>query len=270
MVLNMKILFVILLIFIKCNSVIANDFEKLNSIENTVYHELHSKVLNKTYHIHVKAPKPLKEKTKYITVYLLDGDITFPLLASYSKYLNLAEDIPDIILVGISYGTDDFKKGNSRGHDFTAPANGRAHYGGAEKFQSMLNQELFPMIEKNYPSDKQKRILFGQSLGGQFALFNTMYHPKNFWGVIASNPAIHRNLEFFKGTPFDNKKPGLLYVSRAKNDEARYIQPLNEWLSYWNEKTHPWSMKVAWLEDHNHFSAAPDAFRNGMRWIMKQ
>jgi len=34
----------------------------------------------------------------------------------------LAEEIPEAILVGISYGTDDWQQGNLRSTDFTAPS----------------------------------------------------------------------------------------------------------------------------------------------------
>jgi len=264
----MKFLLLVFLLVNMSKLVYSNDLDKLTSIENTVYHELKSKLLDKSYHIYIKAPKPVVKDKKYITVYVLDGGITFPLLASYSKYLQLAEDVPELIIVGISYGTDDWKKGNSRSHDFTAPAKDREHYGGAEKFQNMLNTELFPYIENNYPSNKNKRILFGQSLGGQFAIFNAMFHPDNFWGIIASNPAIHRNLDFFKRKPIANTAL-LLYVSRAKNDDERFIRPMDQWLSYWKKNKHPLNMKVEWLKNHNHFSAAPEAFRNGIMWITK-
>lgn len=266
----MKLIIHLILLFTYSELSFSNNFEKLNSIENTVYHDFNSKIQNKNYHIYVKAPIEVVENKKYITVYLLDGGITFPLLASYTKYLNLAEDIPEIILVGISYGTDDWKKGNSRSHDFTVPAKDRDHYGGAENFQKMLTEELFPMIEKNYPSDQNKRVLFGQSLGGQFAIFNAMFHPNNFWGIIASNPAIHRNHEYFQGPPKSKQTPSLLYISRAENDDEQFIQPLNQWLEHWKNNKHPWKMKVDWLKNHNHFSAAPEAFRNGLMWIINQ
>ena len=248
----------------------AANMDKLTSFDKTSYHLFHSKLIKHDYHVYVKTPL-ITEQNKdkvFPTVYLLDGGITFPLLTGYTRYLNLAEEIPDVVLVGISYGTEDWKKGNRRSTDFTAPAKQREHYGGAENFQKMLSSELFPMIEKNYPSDKDKRILFGQSMGGQFAIYNAMFHPENFWGIIASNPAIHRNLVFFTNTYKTTTKQVKLYISRARNDDVRFIKPLEKWLSYWNKHKHPWSIKTQWLNNHNHFSAAPDAFRNGIKWLL--
>ena len=60
-----------------------------------------------------------------------------------------------------------------------------------------LFEELIPLIESAYPSDDQQRIIFGQSLGGQFVLYTALTDPALFHGHIASNPALHRNLDFF-------------------------------------------------------------------------
>jgi predicted alpha/beta superfamily hydrolase len=240
-------------------------------MNNTNIHILSSKLIKKDYPIYVNAPLLTKENKdkKFMTVYILDADYNFPLLTAYSKYLKLAGELPEIILVGIAYETDDWQKGNTRGTDYTAPATGREHYGGADKFQEMLNDELFPLIEKTYPSDKNKRIIFGQSLGGQFVLYNAMFYPDNFYGHIASNPAIHRNHEYFIQTFKKTKKHVKLFISRARNDEKRFIDPLNKWLEHWQNNTHPWKLKEMWLEGHNHFSTSPEAFRNGMKWLLQ-
>ena len=87
----------------------------------------------KSYHLVVRAPQTT-EKTKnetYPVVYLLDAGITFPMLASYYHLLNLLGELPDVIIVGISYGTDDWRKGNNRSVDFTASSKERDHWGGA-------------------------------------------------------------------------------------------------------------------------------------------
>ncbi len=102
-----------------------------------------------------------------------------------------------MILVGISYGSSDFESGNYRSTDFTAPSEEREFWGGAKEFQAFLETELLPQIESDYRARADRRIVFGQSLGGQFVLFSALTRPDLFWGHIASNPALHRNLPFF-------------------------------------------------------------------------
>ena len=127
-------------------------------------------------------PDEIDSVKTYPTVYLLDGGITYPLLASYYKYLLLGEEVPELIIGGISYGTNDWQKGNQRSRDFTAKAADRSFWGGAPEFSEFLSSELFPFIENNYPSDSKQRIIFGQSLGGQFVLYAAQTKPEFYPG----------------------------------------------------------------------------------------
>ena len=274
----MKNLYCLVLLFISLLAHSSNKQEEINlpgfkylpSIENTRYFLHHSNILNHDYHIYVRLPKGYDENStkKYPTVYLLDGGTTFPMLASYYQYLSFAEELPEIIIVGISYGTDDFKKGNVRSTDFTAPSEERAHYGGASAFQNMLKNELFSRIENTFPSDSKRRIIFGQSLGGQFVIYNALSQPENFWGHIASNPALHRNLDFFLNTEIKGLSQTKLFVSRAQNNGSRFKVPEQKWLSFWHAKTDKhFELKDNIVRNHNHFSVAPDSFRNGLLWL---
>ncbi len=111
-------------------------------------------------------------ETEYPSAFLLDGGLTFPILAGYQRYLELAEDAPPMIVVGLSYGIDDWQKGNARSTDFTTPVEGRDHWGGAREFLSLLLEHVISLVEQHYPVDSNQRILFGQSLGGN--LFSTL------------------------------------------------------------------------------------------------
>ena len=240
-------------------------------MKKSKYHQIVSKPLNQTYHIYVKEPEEIENDKKYPTIYLLDGGITFPLLVSYYKYLRIGNEVPQMIIVGISYGTDDWKKGNMRSRDFTAQAEDRSFWGGAPDFLEFLSTELFSTIENNYPSDSTQRIIFGQSLGGQFVFYAAQNKPSLFYGYIASNPALHRNLEFYlesKSLPINRIKPPRLFVSSGGDDELIFREPAIKWFQFWNgQKKRPWNLKTSILEGQSHFSAAPEAFREGLKWI---
>jgi predicted alpha/beta superfamily hydrolase len=111
--------------------------------------------------------------------------------------------------------------------------------------------------------------LFGQSIGGQFVLYEATHGSNNFWGHIASNPAIHRNTQYY--LELDNKANSQtkLFISSAQNDDDQFKKPLKKWLKHW-KSFKKWQLKVFKLKDHNHFSAAPQAFRNGMKWLFLQ
>lgn len=243
----------------------------LQGLGETHYHRVESQLLEQTYHVFVRLPEEYEQGKKYPTAYLLDGGITYPILAGYYRYLQLGEEIPSAIIVGISYGTDDWRNGNMRSRDFTAKSVERSHWGGAGTFQNVLSEEILPLIESHYLTDPERRIIFGQSLGGQFVLHAALTAPKLFWGYIASNPALHRNLDFFLNTDsVEIEKQNLprLFVASGSEDDPRFREPALAWMKFWSEqKDPPWSLKTSTLEGQSHFSAAPMAFRQGMRWI---
>ncbi len=247
------------------------DFIALQGLGETRYHRVELNRLEQTYHIYVRLPEEYKKDEKYPTVYLLDGGITYPILAGYYHYLRLGEELPVAIIVGISYGTDDWNNGNMRGRDFTAKSEERSHWGGAGEFLKVLREEIFPLIENRYAANPDKRIIFGQSLGGQFVLYAALTSPNLFWGYIASNPALHRNLDFFLQTHGVNSEKNhlpKLFVSSGSEDDPRFRKPALTWIKHWQKQPKPtWSLKTMTLEDQTHFSAAPAAFRQGLRWI---
>lgn len=265
----MKIVFLCAVLIVSGITAFAQkpDISLLQGMGDVKYHKLHDEELDHTYHVFVRVPKDAKGKLP--TVYLLDGGHTFPMLSSYYGYLRFAEELPDAIIVGISYGNDDWREGNQRGRDFTAPAQDREHYGGASKFSAFFREDLMPLIESKYASDSSKRIVFGQSLGGQYSLFAAQFEPDLFYGHIASNPALHRNLEYFSKGVLKKGEMQKVFVSTADGDDKRFLGPATEWINS-RKKTMPshWIFKSVQFEGHNHFSPATESFRQGLKWIL--
>jgi predicted alpha/beta superfamily hydrolase len=244
---------------------------QMQGLGDTKTHRIVYKPLDQTYYVYVRLPNEYDPKKQYPTIYLLDGGYTFPMLASYYQYLKFSEEVPEMIVVGISYGTDEREAGNQRSRDFTALSKEREYWGGAGKFSDFFRSTLFPLVEKTYGSDPNKRIVFGQSLGGQYALYAAQAETGLFWGHIASNPALHRNLEYFLKTQPVKEKRVRLYVSSGSNDEPAFFKPAQDWVKHWSQQTVPeWSLKTEILEGQTHFSAAPEAFRRGLVWILKE
>ncbi len=176
--------------------------EYMQALAKARYHKFSAQSLGRDFHIYVSVPSGYEASSKKLPVlYLLDGGYTFPMLVGYYNYLKFENIVPEMIIVGISYGNDESGVGNFRSTDYTAPAASRGYYGGASVFQEFLSSELMPFLEGRYRIDKTKRIIFGQSLGGQFVLYTAQTRPNLFWGHISSNPALHRNLEFFMARP---------------------------------------------------------------------
>ncbi len=247
------------------------DLRYLQAIASAHYHRLDPSDIAEDYHIYVRLPDGYAEDEArlYPAVYLLDGGNMFPLLSGFYRYLELGEEIPRSILVGISYGSDYYRGGNLRSRDFTAPAADVDYWGGAGEFQAMLRKELIPFIEQRYRADPARRVIFGQSLGGQFVLYTALTDADLFWGHIAVNPALHRNLAFFLQPAIARDRPvGKLYVASAADDAEQFRGPALAWIGHWTSaENRPWQFRAEVLPDESHFSAAPAAFRHGMSWL---
>lgn len=249
---------------------LAIDTQYLQGLRDTDYEQVESVGLGRSFHVYTMLPESYEvdSERRYPTIYVLDGGVLFPLLAGYYRYLRFTNETREAIIVGISYGSDEFKEGNYRSTDFTAPSHEREYWGGAEDFQRFLQDELIPFIEKRYRSDAQRRIVYGQSLGGQFVLYSAQTKPDLFWGHIASNPALHRNLDYFLSQSPKISTRSLLFASSATLDEEVFRTPFLSWAKRWGDaETKPWELNIMHLEGHTHVSAAPAAFRQGLSWM---
>ena len=247
--------------------------EHMQAIADTRLHVLDSAIVERPLKILVKPPAAYGDNpaTTYPVVYLLDGGATFPMLAGYYNYLRHEESVPDLIVVGISYGSDSFEEGNYRSTDYTAPSPERDYWGGAADFLRVLEHEVFPLVEGSYRADPGQRILFGQSIGGQFVLFAALNRPELFSGLIASNPALHRNLDYFldfEAGP--RQRVTRLFVSSGSEDDPRFREPALGWMNKWRAVPEPpWDLRAVTIDGYGHFSIAPESFRRGLRWILE-
>jgi len=248
----------------------AIDTQYLQGLRDTHYERIESEEVGRSFHIYTMLPDSYEadSERRYPTIYVLDGGLLFPLLAAYYRYQRLADETREAIIVGISYGSDEFREGNYRSTDFTAPSDERDFWGGAKRFQTFLQNELMPRIEMQYRSDASRRIVFGHSLGGQFVLYSAQTKPDLFWGHIASDPALHRNLDFFLLQRPTSDSNSRLFVASASLDNDTFRPPLLAWAKHWvDDANKPWELKIMHLEGHTHISAPPASFRQGLSWL---
>lgn len=231
---------------------------------------LTSETLDRDFHVYVRLPQGYEASDDvWPVIYLLDGGILFPMLVPYHFMLTIDEIAPEAIIVGISYGGLGFANGNMRATDYTAASAEVDHYGGAAAFQSFLESGLLPLIDERYRTAPQRRVIVGQSLGGQFVLYTALTRPELFWGHIAINPALHRNLAFFRDFPArPGAAPARVFVGAGTLDAPRFREPAREWIDAWsNREGSRLDLEVASLIGEHHASAAPEAYRVGLRWL---
>ena len=160
--------------------------------KNVDYYLYNSKEVKDAYHIYIKVPEGYEASNrKYPVLYVLDGDIVFPIATGVIQYLLYGEYVPELIIVGIGYGTLDEKKpeGNHRSRDYSpTQRKGRPNTGKAKQFLSFLKNELIPFVDNTYRTDKNDRALQGHSMGGLFTTYALLKSQNLFNRYVISSP----------------------------------------------------------------------------------
>lgn len=161
----------------------------------------------KEYRIMISWPEGPAPAAGHAVTYVLDADELFPLLTTTlrvqagTEKLSKHNAIAPGIIVGIGYPGE-----SGRNVDYTPAApkgppetyvNGKPYppqeSGGAEAFHQFLQNELKPVIEKDYPVNPQRQALLGNGYGGLFVLHTLFTKPESFQTYIASSPSVWWN-----------------------------------------------------------------------------
>lgn len=168
--------------------------------------DLTSRFTGRTYRIYVAKPVQMGPPPPegYPVVYVTDGDFTFHTAADTLMLQTRAFEAKPAYVVGIGYGEGMEAATRTRFADLTptqpdaaftvalaaAPGLDGATFGEAEGFHRFLTEELRPRIEAAYETDKNQNILWGDSLGGLFALHVLFNHPEAYRTYLVGSPSI--------------------------------------------------------------------------------
>ena len=149
-------------------------------------------VAGQEYELQILLPAGYGESNKkYPVVYLMDSQWDFPNVKSIYGQQYFDGFIPELIIVGVTWGGIHPNPDSLRARDYTPTKEGRLQQsGGANQFLDFMKTELFPFIESNYKADADNRTLMGCSLGGLFTLYTLYTHTEMFTGYVAASPAI--------------------------------------------------------------------------------
>jgi predicted alpha/beta superfamily hydrolase len=147
------------------------------------------------YRILIAWPEQPPPSDGFPILYFLDADNRFAAIAERATHLARFTSmgiwrpgtVPGIV-VGIDYPGE-----NRRLYDFTPPGtpSGLAGaVGGADAFLSFIADELRPMIESDFPVDRDRQTLLGGSAGGLFVLHALYTRPELFQTYVAGSPAL--------------------------------------------------------------------------------
>ena len=148
-------------------------------------------IAGQEYVLQIMLPAGYSTSTeKYPVVYLMDSQWDFALVSALYGEQYYDGFIPKMIIAGVTWGGPNPNPDSLRARDYTPTKEQRLpQSGGAEKFLSVLEKEVFPLVETNYRADAKDRTLVGCSLGGLFTMYALFTQPDLFQRYVAASPA---------------------------------------------------------------------------------
>jgi len=275
----MKYIYPLLLIILFLNSIsIAQDSilklkisdVTLNYSETLVFY---SEEVQDSFHIFIKFPKGYDtnlEKT-YPGIFLLDGDIMFPMAWGIVRYLQYDKFVPDVLIIGIGYGgLSNSYSVNKRERDYSiSKIEGLKDSGGGEKFLRFIKNELIPFFSSNYKLDNTALTLSGHSLAGLFVLYSLLTDPELFSNYISISPYIFQDFDKILSLIENNKikqSDIRLFISVGANEEEKEFKYPIKNIVERLQQINPTRIKLKYkeLEDGTHFSTPADGLTNGL------
>jgi len=161
------------------------------SAQNTVIDSVTSKKLKETREISIALPPSYKKDKdrKFPLLILLDGEYLMPAFTGALDYGAYWEDIPEMIVVGISQN-----KNNERDTDVTYNKETGLPEGKGNDFFDFIGTELVPLIEKSYRVAPLK-LIAGHDITAGFANYFLYKDIPVFDGYILLSPDLPPGME---------------------------------------------------------------------------
>ena len=270
------------------------------TIENTQQFEIFSKEINQEFFINIGLPPNYSEDhDKYPVVYVTDAGPNFSGLMGSIPLMQLVNDLPSFVLVGISYKSQNSMDSMSlRNRDLT-PTNDKVwmatqkdmykifgedlpqvEAGGAKYFLDFINDEIKPFINNKYYVDTTDQTYCGFSLGGLFGLYTLFNSSNSFKRYVIGSPSIWWDDRYILKVEEE-------YAKKNKNLSAKVFMSIGDleeeegdnFKMILNMKTlsktllsrkyEGLDLKTAIFEDETHCSAVSATLNRGLRNVFK-
>ncbi len=194
------------------------------------------------------------------------------------RYLQYGKHLPEVIIVGIGYGSLlSSEEETKRERDYTiSKFRDREDSGGGRNFLNVLKSELIPYIDSEYRSKPDERIINGYSLGGLFVMYAFLNESDLFNGYIAGSPYLSSDIEYLqeqlkKSSEHLKNSNSRLFVSYGSlEDEDLYINPINNIVEDLNEiQIEKTNIQKRIFEGGSHFTCPSEAMVYGLKYIFE-
>lgn len=235
-----------------------------------------SSIVQQEYALQISLPAGYeKSNKKYPVLYLMDSQWDFPLVRALYGEQYYDGFIPEMIIVGITWGGVNPNPDSLRARDYTPSNEKRSpQSGGAAKFLSFIQKEAIPFVEANYKADKNDRVLMGCSLGGLFTLYTLFTMPELFQRYVAASPAFAWDNEVIykyeqQYSENKNNPPAKLFMCVGGVEiGVPGFEKLAKHLSERNYQS--LKLKASVLENTGHSGTKGEGYARGMQYVFER
>ena len=250
------------------------------SLSNTEVRALPRSASGRAYQLYVSLPDSFQDEPgrRYPVLYLCDGYWDFAMVRGIYGNLFFDHAVPEMIIVGLGYAGDNPNYGRLRRWDLTpAPAtyegaNFDGPSGHAKEFLATIENEIIPLVEREYRGDPGYRVLAGSSLGGLFALYAVFARPGLFAGYVAVSPAAQWADDWLLGFEAEFHKSGQplgarLFVTGAEKDPAMILDGANRFDARMKASAYPGlAYEFRLVEGEGHSGTKAESYNRGIRY----
>jgi len=251
------------------------------TIPNTEVRMVWSSNVGQEYRIFVALPHSYTDAdTSYPVLYVLDANWAFGLITETIRLLQLGEELPVTIVVGIAYPVNDVGEiRRLRARDYTPTVDRRPEAvesdgtGGAGNYLGFIRQELMPFIQSSYRVNPEDKAIVGSSLGGLFALYTLFHHPDTFNRYIIGSPSIwwDEGVTFAYESGFAANNADLsakVFISLGALEKEDMIANMRKLAETLQDRGYDGLELTTYIFEHEtHLSVAPAAMSRGLRVV---
>lgn len=268
----------LLLILVPCHSALFA--QEIPATTTTYRHILVSVTVGDEYIVDVHVPTSYATSSQsYPVLYVLDGDKSSGMAKDVVDWLSWSGEIPELVVVAISYGGARDVWWQKRSRDYT-PSIDRGRVwgdwplaGGGEAFKQFLMTELFPLVDERYRTQITDRAVAGTSFGGLFAMYSLFTTPSLFQRYIAVGPTLIWDDEhMWEYEQSYSESHGFLaanvFTAVGRLDESEVVDPWERFNALVLGREYEGLNWISHTFDgETHISVWPGAFSRGLRSV---
>lgn len=239
---------------------------------------IHANSNNKDYELYVQLPKSYPDtKTSYPLIIVNDSSFAFPVTNGAMALMGGAV-VQEAIVVGISYSKGDDRM-LSRTRDYTpthSPVDssghsspGRLASGHAKEYVDFIENQVIPLVQKNYRIDSKKKVFVGHSYGGLLGTYILFKKPHLFTDYIIGSPSLgyDNRIMFNIENAFSKSHNSLpvnvtMFVGSLEGEMVTNVLAMEKQLRSRNYEG--LGLRVEVMQGENHHSVFPGLLSKGL------